>query len=222
MRSGMVARKVGMSCLFDPESGVRTPVTLLQTKGCRVVSHKTAEKHGYVALQLGMDEVSAERCTKAMRGVFAKNDKIDVFFKTLHEFRVAKSALLDVGSVVLPSHFVAGACVDVTAISKGKGFQGPMKRHNFGGLRASHGVSISHRAHGSTGQRSFPGRVFKNKKMAGQMGAKRVTHQNLKVMYVDDEKGWVVLKGNVPGPKTGMVMVRDAVKKQAALKKVEG
>ena len=191
--------------------GHRIPVTLIHMEGCQVVSHKTEERDGYTALQLGWGEAKPSRVSAPMRGHFAKNDVTPK--KKLVEFRVPEANFLPIGAVLTAAHFVSGQCVDVCGTSIGKGFAGPMKRHNFGGLRASHGVSVSHRSHGSTGQREFPGRVFKNKKMAGHLGHERVTILNLEVILVDEVQGLIAVRGAIPGPKGGYVMVRDALKK---------
>lgn len=212
MRTGLIAQKVGMSRVFK-EDGTHVPVTVLKVDNCQVVAHKTEEKDGYTALQLGVGAAKAKRQTKAMRGHFAKA-KVEPK-KKLVEFRVPADGMVDVGAQLAASHFVNGQFVDVTGTSIGKGFAGSMKRHNFGGLRASHGVSISHRSHGSTGQCQDPGKVFKGKKMAGHMGAERVTTLNLEVVGTDDERGLILVKGAVPGSKGGWVLVRDAVKKAA-------
>jgi len=210
MRSGVIARKVGMTRVFD-ETGNHVPVTVLSLDDVQVVSHKTAETDGYVALQLGAGQAKVKNVSKALRGHFAKASVLPK--RKLAEFRVSDDALVDVGSTFAASHFVAGQQVDVVGITQGKGFAGAMKRHNFGGLRASHGVSISHRSHGSTGQCQDPGKVFKGKKMAGHMGASRVTTQNLTVVTVDDEDNLMLIKGAIPGSKNGWVMVSDALKK---------
>ncbi|MBF0247103.1 MAG: 50S ribosomal protein L3 [Alphaproteobacteria bacterium] len=212
MRTGLIAQKVGMSRVFM-DNGNHVPVTVLKVDNCQVVAHKTEDKDGYTALQLGVGAAKVKRQTKAMRGHFAKA-KVEPK-KKLVEFRVPADAMVDVGASLAASHFVAGQFVDVTGTSIGKGFAGGMKRHNFGGLRASHGVSISHRSHGSTGQCQDPGKVFKGKKMAGHMGAERVTTLNLEVVSTDDERGLILVKGSVPGSKGGWVLVRDAVKKNA-------
>ena len=217
MRCGILATKKGMSRLFDPETGQHISLTLLRVDGCQVVAQKTQDAHGYTALQVGAKKTNVSRLSKPLRGAFEKNKALSDPLKKHVEFRVDESNLLEPGHALTAAHFDIGSRVDVIATSKGKGFQGPMKRHNFGGLRASHGVSVSHRSHGSTGQRSFPGRVFKNKKMAGHMGHERVTVQNLKVVHVNEKEGWLAVQGAVPGPKSGYVMVRDAVK--APLKK---
>ncbi|GKY88501.1 50S ribosomal protein L3 [Sinisalibacter aestuarii] len=211
MRSGILAKKVGMTRLFM-DDGKQIPVTVLQLEGLQVVSQRTAEKDGYTAVQLGAGAAKAKRTSKAMRGHFAAA-KVEPKRK-LVEFRVSPENLIEVGEEISAEHFVEGQKVDVSGTSIGKGFAGAMKRHNFGGLRASHGVSISHRSHGSTGQCQDPGRVFKGKKMAGHMGAARITTQNLEVVRTDAERGLVFIKGAVPGSKGGWVTVKDAVKKK--------
>ena len=210
MRTGIIAQKLGMSRVFT-ESGVHVPVTVLKLDGCQVVDVRTPERDGYTAVQLGCGEAKVKRVTKAERGHFAKAKVVPK--KTLAEFRVSEDAVLDIGAELSADHFVAGQYVDVTGTSIGKGFAGAMKRHNFGGLRASHGVSISHRAHGSTGNSQDPGKVFKGKKMAGHMGDRRVTTQNLEVVAADAAQGLLMIKGAVPGSKGGWVFVRDAVKR---------
>ncbi|AAV97039.1 50S ribosomal protein L3 [Ruegeria pomeroyi] len=212
MRSGIIAKKVGMTRLFM-EDGKQIPVTVLQLDNLQVVAQRTTEKDGYTAVQLGAGTPKIKRVSKAMRGHFAAQ-KVEPKRK-LAEFRVSEDALIEVGAEISAEHFLTGQKVDVSGTSIGKGFAGAMKRHNFGGLRASHGVSISHRSHGSTGQCQDPGRVFKGKKMAGHMGAARVTTQNLEVVKTDAERGLVFIKGAVPGPKSGWVTVKDAVKKKA-------
>ena len=211
MRSGVVARKLGMTRIFN-DAGRHVPVTVLKMDDVQVVSHLTAEKNGYTALQLGAGSAKAKNVSKAMRGHFAKASVLPK--AKVVEFRVSDDAMVDVGATLAPSHFVAGQKVDVAGTSQGKGFAGAMKRHNFGGLRASHGVSISHRSHGSTGQCQDPGKVFKGKKMAGHMGASRVTTQNLEIVAVDDLQGVILIEGAVPGPKNGWVLVSDAIKKK--------
>ncbi|GGD24351.1 50S ribosomal protein L3 [Sinisalibacter lacisalsi] len=211
MRSGILAKKVGMTRLFM-EDGKQIPVTVLQLDNLQVVAQRTAERDGYTAVQLGAGAAKAKRTSQAMRGHFAAA-KVEPKRK-LVEFRVSPDNLIDVGAELSAEHFVEGQKVDVSGTSIGKGFAGAMKRHNFGGLRASHGVSISHRSHGSTGQCQDPGRVFKGKKMAGHMGAARVTTQNLEVVRTDAERGLVFIKGAVPGSKGGWVTVKDAVKKK--------
>ncbi len=209
LRTGLIAQKMGMTRLFGVD-GSHVPVTVLKVERCEVVAVRTAEKDGYTAVQLGVGTRKAKNVTKPMRGHFAKA-KVEPK-AALGEFRVGEGGLLNVGDEVHVGHFVAGQFVDVSGVSIGKGFAGAMKRHNFGGLRASHGVSVSHRSHGSTGNRQDPGRVFKGKKMAGHMGHRRVTVQNLEVFGVDPERGLILLKGGVPGPKGGWLRVTDAVK----------
>lgn len=209
MRTGVIAKKVGMTRIFQ-EDGRHVPVTVLSLENCQVVSVRTAETDGYVALQLGAGQAKQKNVAKPQREHFAKAQvplKMEVA-----EFRVADDATVDVGSTIAASHFVPGQMVDVSGNTQGKGFAGGMKRWGFGGMRATHGVSISHRALGSTGQRQDPGRVFKNKKMAGHMGDKQRTQQNLEVVRVDDERGLIFVKGSVPGSKNGWLLVRDAVK----------
>ena len=209
MRTGVLARKIGMTRLFN-EDGQHIPVTVLSLDDCQVVGQRTKDKDGYTALQLGSGTVRVKNITKQQRGHFAKAQVAPK--RKLVEFRVAEDALLDIGSVMNADHFVAGQRVDATGVSIGKGFAGAMKRWGFGGLRASHGVSISHRSHGSTGQRQDPGKVFKNKKMAGHMGAQRVTQQNLTIIQIDNERGLIFVGGSVPGHKDGWVLLRDAQK----------
>ncbi len=210
MRSGLIAQKVGMSRLFRPDGG-HVPVTVLRLEECQVVAQRTSEVHGYDAVQLGVGKARVKNVSKAMRGHFAKAQVEPR--RQLAEFRVSADALIEVGSELSAQHLVPGQYVDVTGSSIGKGFAGAMKRHNFSGLRASHGVSVSHRAHGSTGQCQDPGKVFKGKKMAGHMGAKRVTTQNLEVVETDGDRGLIFIRGAVPGSKGGYVLIRDAVKK---------
>ena len=210
MRTGLIARKIGMSSIFN-EKGERVTVTFLQIKDCQVVGHKTVEKDGYNALVVGIEDKKLSKVTKPMKQVFA-NVKVHPK-KKLKEFRIAGDCFLDVGAEIQVNHFALGQFVDVAGTSIGKGFAGSMKRHNFRGLEASHGVSVSHRSHGSTGGRQDPGRVFKNKKMAGHMGSVRVTIQNLKVVGSDESKGVIMISGNVPGSKGSYVYVQDAVKK---------
>lgn len=212
MRTGLIAQKLGMSRLFT-EEGEHVPVTVLKVDNCQVVGVRTAERDGYTAVQLGVGKAKVKNVTKPMRGHFAKA-KVEPKRK-LVEFRVPAEALLDVGAEIGADHFVAGQLVDVTGTSIGKGFAGGMKRHNFGGLRATHGVSISHRSHGSTGNRQDPGKVFKGKKMAGHMGDRRVTTLNLKVVATDAERGLIMVRGAVPGAEGGYVLVRDAAKRPA-------
>jgi large subunit ribosomal protein L3 len=210
MRSGVLAQKIGMTRLFT-ETGEHVPVTVLRLGNCQVVGHRTKEKNGYVALQLGAGLRKVQSTTKADRGHFAVA-KVEPKRK-LAEFRVDEDALIPIGAEITADHFVVGQYVDVTGTSTGKGWAGPMKRWNFAGLRASHGVSISHRSHGSTGGRQDPGKTFKNKKMAGHLGVDRVTTLNLKVRQTDVARGLILVEGAVPGVKGGWIMVRDAVKK---------
>jgi large subunit ribosomal protein L3 len=211
MRSGVIAQKVGMTRVFT-DAGEHVPVTVLRLANCQVVAHRSKDKDGYVALQLGAGTRKPNRLNKAQRGHFALA-KVEPKRK-LAEFRVEESDLIPIGAVIAADHFVAGQFVDVTGISIGKGFAGPMKRWNFAGLRASHGVSISHRSHGSTGGRQDPGKTFKNKKMAGHLGVERVTTLNLKVVQTDVERGLILVEGAVPGHKGGWIRLRDAVKKK--------
>jgi large subunit ribosomal protein L3 len=212
MRSGVIAKKVGMTRLFM-EDGKQIPVTVLQLDNLQVVAQRTNEKDGYTAVQLGAGTAKAKRTSKAMRGHFAAA-KVEPKRKIV-EFRVAEDNLIEVGAEIAANHYLDGQYVDVSGTSIGKGFAGAMKRWNFGGLRASHGVSISHRSHGSTGQCQEPGKVFKGKKMAGHMGAAKVTTQNLQVVKTDIDRGLLFIKGAVPGSKGGWVTVKDAVKKAA-------
>lgn len=209
MRSGVIVKKVGMTRLFM-DDGRHVPVTVLKLDNVQVVSQRTPEKNGYTAVQLGAGLAKVKNVSRAQRGQFARAEvepKME-----LVEFRVSEDNMLDVGVEITADHFVAGQLVDVSGTSIGKGYAGVMKRHNFGGLRATHGVSVSHRSHGSTGQRQDPGKVFKGKKMAGHMGTDRVTTQNLEVVRTDVERGLIMVKGAVPGSKGGWVLVRDAVK----------
>jgi large subunit ribosomal protein L3 len=210
MRSGVIAQKMGMTRIFT-ETGEHVPVTVLKLGNCQVVAHRTKEKGGYVALQLGSGGRKVKNVNKAERGHFAVAQVEPK--RKLAEFRVSEDGLIPVGAEITADHFVVGQYVDVTGTSIGKGFAGPMKRWNFAGLRASHGVSISHRSHGSTGGRQDPGKTFKNKKMAGHLGVERVTTLNLKVVQTDVERGLILVEGAVPGAKGGWITVRDAVKK---------
>ncbi len=209
MRCGLIARKVGMTRVFTDE-GIHVPVTVLQVDNCQVVAQRNEERDGYTALQLGVGTAKVKRTSQQMRGHFAKAQVEPK--RKLAEFRVSPDAMIDVGSQILPDHFADGQRVDVVGTSIGKGFAGAMKRHNFAGLRASHGVSVSHRSHGSTGNSQEPGRVWKGKKMAGHMGDVRVTTQNLTVFSTDVERGLILIRGAVPGSKGGYVLVQDAVK----------
>lgn len=210
MRTGVIARKEGMSRIFD-EDGKHIPVTVLKIDNCQVVAIRDQEKDGYVAVQLGAGKAKVKRTSKANRGHFAKA-KVEPK-KKVAEFRVNPENVLELGAEIGCNHFLPGQYVDVTGRSIGKGFAGAMKRHNFGGMEASHGVSISHRAHGSTGQCQDPGKVFKGKKMAGHMGDATVTTQSLQVIAIDEEDNLVLVKGAVPGPKSGWVFIKDAEKK---------
>jgi large subunit ribosomal protein L3 len=210
LRTGLIAKKLGMSRIFH-DDGTHTPVTLLHVDVLQVVGQRTEDKNGYTAVCLGLGEAKPSRVNKPQKGEFAKANISPK--KKLVEFRVSADAMLDVGAELSVAHFVSGQKIDVTGTTQGKGFAGPMKRHNFRGLEASHGVSVSHRSHGSTGNRQDPGKTFKNKKMAGHMGATRVTTQNLVVAGVDAEKGLLMVKGAVPGSKGAYVLVRDAVKR---------
>lgn len=210
LRSGVIAKKMGMTRVFL-DDGKQIPVTVLQLDGLQVVAQRTAEKDGYTAVQLGTGTAKAKRTTKAMRGHFAAANVAPK--RRLAEFRVAPENLIGVGEEITADHYFEGQFVDVSGTSIGKGFAGAMKRHNFGGLRASHGVSISHRSHGSTGQCQDPGKVFKGKKMAGHMGASQVTKQNLEVVSTDVERGLILVKGAIPGSKNAWILLKDAVKK---------
>jgi large subunit ribosomal protein L3 len=210
MRSGVIAQKIGMTRVFK-DDGRHVPVTVLKMDNCQVVRQRTVDGDGYTAVQLGAVAAKPKNVTKPMRGHFAATN-VEPKRKVV-EFRVSPENLLDVGAELTAEHFVIGQYVDVSGTSIGKGFAGVMKRHNFGGMPASHGVSITHRAHGSTGQRQDPGKVFKGKKMAGHMGDVRVTTQNLEVVATDAARGILMIKGAVPGAKGGFVLVRDAVKR---------
>jgi large subunit ribosomal protein L3 len=211
MRTGVIAQKVGMTRLFN-EEGAHVPVTVLRLDQCQVVAVRTAEKDGYTAVQLGIQKAKVKNVSKAVRGHFAKA-KVEPK-KKVTEFRVSADALVEVGAEITANHFVTGQFVDVSGITVGKGFAGVMKRWNFAGLEASHGVSVSHRSHGSTGQRQDPGRTFKGKKMAGHLGSERVTTQNLKIVGTDVERGLILVSGAVPGSAGGFVRVTDAVKRK--------
>ena len=210
MRSGVIAKKIGMTRIFA-EDGSQVPVTVLHMENVQVVSTRTNAKDGYTAVQLGAGLAKVKNVSKAERGHFT-SAKVEPKRK-LAEFRVTEENLIGIGQELTADHYLAGQYVDIAGITIGKGFAGAMKRHNFSGLRASHGVSISHRSHGSTGQCQEPGRVFKGKKMAGHMGVSRVTTQNLKIVKTDSEKGLIMVKGAVPGSKGGWVTIKDATKK---------
>jgi large subunit ribosomal protein L3 len=211
MRVGLIAEKIGMTQLFD-DNGVQVPVTVLKVEPCTVISLKTKDKDGYNAIQLGTKKCSENRLRKPQIGYFKSVSS--EFFKTLKEFRVDDVSQYNIGDTLRADYFSGGQLVDVTGISKGKGFAGGIKRHGFGGLRATHGVSIVHRSHGSVGNRTLPGRVFKGKRMAGHMGDEKVTTLNLLVHSVDVEKGVILIRGAVPGCKSGMILIRDAIKKR--------
>jgi large subunit ribosomal protein L3 len=212
MRTGLIAKKLGMTRVFT-EDGNHLPVTVLEIADCQVVAVRTQEKDGYTAVQLGTGKAKVKNVSQPMRGHFAKS-KVEPK-KKLVEFRVSPDALLEVGAQLSAAHFVAGQFVDVVGATKGRGFSGVIRRHHFGGLRATHGVSISHRSHGSTGQRQDPGKVFKGKKMAGHLGDVRVTTQNLKVVSADAERGLLMIEGAVPGAEGGWVLIQDAAKRPA-------
>ena len=209
MRTGLIAKKMGMTRVFA-DDGAHVPVTVLSLEGCQVVAQKTQDKDGYAALQLGAGARKAKNVTQPMRGHYAKAS-VEPKAK-LREFRVSPDNMVDVGMELTADHFLAGQKVDVSGITIGRGFTGAMKRWNFGGLRATHGVSLSHRSHGSTGQRQDPGKVFKGKKMAGHYGVERVTTQNLVIVRTDVERGLILIRGAVPGPEGSWVEIRDAVK----------
>jgi large subunit ribosomal protein L3 len=210
MRSGVIAQKLGMTRVYT-EAGEHVPVTVLRVDNCQVVAQRTNEKDGYTAVQLGVGTRKPKAASKALRGHFARAEVEPK--RKVAEFRVSPENLIDVGAEITAAHFVPGQFVDVTGTSIGKGFAGVIKRHHFGGGRATHGNSVSHRTHGSTGQRQDPGKVFKGKKMAGHLGAERVTTQNLQVVRTDAEQGIILVRGAVPGAKGGWIFVRDAVKR---------
>jgi len=209
MRSGVIAQKLGMTRVYN-DAGEHVPVTVLRVENLQVIAQRTEDKHGYTAVQLGAGVAKVSRTSKSMRGVFAQVSVEPK--KKLAEFRVSADNMIELGAEITAEHFVPGQKVDVTGTSVGKGFQGVMKRHNFGGGRATHGNSVSHRSHGSTGQRQDPGKVFKGKKMAGHMGDTRVTTQNLEVVRTDADKGLILIRGAVPGSKGGWIYIRDAMK----------
>ncbi|ADE30202.1 50S ribosomal protein L3 [Rickettsia prowazekii] len=212
MRTGIIAQKVGMTSVFN-DKGERISLTLVKVDDCQVVGHKTLAKHGYNALVIGVKDQKISKVTKPMKQVFA-NAKIAPKTK-LKEFRISEDNFIDIASILEVDHFRVGQFVDITATTIGKGFAGSMKRHNFRGLEASHGVSISHRSHGSTGQRQDPGKVFKGKKMAGHMGCNKVTIQNLKIFAVDTNRKLIMIQGSIPGHKNSYLLVKDAIKKAA-------
>ena len=212
MRTGVIAKKVGMTRLFQ-DDGQHVPVTVLALDGCQVVAQRTIERDGYTAVQLGAGVAKVKNVTKPERGHFAKASVEPK--RKVAEFRVSEDALVDVGAEIAADHFLVGQFVDVAGNTVGKGFAGAMKRWNFGGLRATHGVSVSHRSHGSTGNRQDPGKVFKNKKMAGHMGDKRITQQNLEVVQTDVERGLIFVRGSVPGHKGAWLLGKDSVKRAA-------
>ena len=210
MRTGVIAKKLGMTRFFD-EAGTHVPVTVLSLEGCQVTAQRTQEKDGYVALQLGAGAKKAKNTSKAERGHFAK--ALVEPKREVAEFRVSEDMLIEIGSELTADHFVPGQKVDIQGTTIGKGFAGGMKRWNFGGLRATHGVSVSHRSLGSTGNRQDPGKTFKNKKMGGHLGVETVTTQNLTIFRVDVERGLIMIKGAVPGSEGSFVKVSDAIKK---------
>ncbi|WP_306257543.1 50S ribosomal protein L3 [Pararhizobium sp. IMCC21322] len=209
-RSGVIAQKMGMTRVYS-DAGEHIPVTVLKVDNCQVVAQRTVESNGYTALQLGVGTRKVKNTPKALRGHFAASNVEPK--RRVAEFRVSEDSLVDVGAEITADHFVSGQYVDVVGTSIGKGFAGAMKRHNFGGMRASHGVSVSHRAHGSTGQCQDPGKVFKGKRMAGHLGAERVTTQNLVVVKTDADRGLILVRGSVPGAKGGWIMISDAIKR---------
>jgi large subunit ribosomal protein L3 len=212
MRSGVIAKKMGMTRLFQ-DDGRHVPVTVLSLEGAQVIAHREADRDGYTAVQMGAGTAKAKNVAKPQRGHYGKAEVEPKAY--VAEFRVDADSLLDVGAEISADHFVVGQLVDIAGRTQGKGFAGGMKRWNFGGLRATHGVSVSHRSLGSTGQRQDPGKVFKNKKMAGHMGDKRRTQQNLEIVQTDVERGLIFVKGSVPGSKGGWLLVKDAVKVSA-------
>ncbi|MBD8555915.1 50S ribosomal protein L3 [Rhizobium sp. CFBP 8762] len=209
MRSGVIAQKLGMTRVYN-DAGEHIPVTVLRLENCQVVAQRTEDKNGYTAVQLGVGRSKVKNTSSALRGHFAAAN-VEPKAKVV-EFRVSADNMIDVGAEITVAHFIAGQLVDVTGTTIGKGFAGVMKRHNFGGGRATHGNSVSHRSHGSTGQRQDPGKVFKGKKMAGHMGQTRITTQNLEVVSTDENRGLILVKGAVPGSKGAWIVVRDAVK----------
>ncbi len=215
MRCGLITRKLGMSRVFN-DNGEHVPVTILRLENAEVISVKSIEKDGYTAVQLGFGDKKAKNISKPLKGVFAKS-KVTPKEK-IAEFRVSEDAILKVGDILSVNHFIVGQKVDVVGVSQGKGFSGAMKRHNFGGMQASHGVSISHRSHGSTGNSQDPGRTWKGKKMAGQYGNVRITTQNLKIVQLLENEDLILVEGSVPGSKNGFVLLRDAIKSKLQIK----
>jgi large subunit ribosomal protein L3 len=211
MRTGLIGRKLGMTRVFMAD-GTHVPVTVIKVEPCTVISTKKKANNGYDALQLGSETIKPKHLSKPLKGFFEKKGLTPT--RLIKEFRVSEDAFVEVGNQITVNHFIAGQFVDVCGTSIGKGFAGSMKRHNFGGLRASHGVSVSHRSHGSTGNRQDPGKVFKNKKMAGHMGAERITTLNLVLFDLDQARNLLFIKGCIPGSKNGVVYIRDAIKKQ--------
>jgi len=211
MRTGIVAKKIGITSLYN-EDGSRSPATILFVDNCEVTDIRTLEKNNYLAIQVGIENKNSNKVKKPQKNSLAKIKSSPK--KYLKEFKVSKENILNIGTKIEVSHFEKGQFIDVTSISKGKGFAGSMKRHNFSGGRASHGVSVSHRAHGSTGNSQDPGRVFKGKKMAGHMGSKQVTIQNLKVLDVDVKNNILLIKGSVPGSNNSIVSIKDSIKKK--------
>ena len=209
MRCGLITRKLGMSRVFS-DNGEHVPVTVLRIEDVEVLSIKSLDKDGYIAVQLGFSNKKLKNISKPLKGVFAKA-KAEPKEKVV-EFRVSEDATLNVGDKLGVNHFVPGQKVDVVGVSQGKGFSGAMKRHNFGGMQATHGVSISHRSHGSTGNSQDPGRTWKGKKMAGQYGNLRVTTQNLRIVKLLENENLILIQGSVPGSKNGIVLIRDAIK----------
>ena len=210
MRTGIITKKIGMTRLYMSD-GTHVPVTVLSLKDCQVVANQTKDKNGYNSVTLGSEEAKLKNTNKAQREVYSKIKVTPK--KKQKEFRVSESNMIAIGAEITANHFVVGQYVDATGITIGKGFAGAMKRHNFGGLRASHGVSVSHRSHGSTGNSQDPGRVFKGKKMAGHMGDKQRTIQNLQVVAADEDRGLIFIKGGLPGSKGSWISLKDAVKK---------
>lgn len=215
MRSGLIAEKIGMSSIYG-EKGKRYALTFLKVEDCQVIAQKIVEKDGYNALVVGMKNIKSTKLSKSLKQIFA-NAKIEPKAK-IKEFRISEDSFIEIGADLNVEHFAVGQFVDITGVTIGKGFAGGMKRHNFAGLEASHGVSISHRSHGSTGGRQDPGKVFKNKKMAGHMGSTKVTTQNLRVISIDKDKRIIMIHGSVPGSKGSYVYIRDSIKKTTMMR----